>query len=164
MSTKRSRGEHRRSVAANNGSWAWNFTNAFFSDFVSLDYYESEFSSNGCLSTFASASLDALNPASPSQEGLGGVGTMAVSATMRYNAAQAYVASRTNVLGGQGLIFPQNSIPYNNTLEGGAVTNLAEAGLGYLDGALFQGVVTKLKLHSTEAVIKLRWPKLSKER
>jgi hypothetical protein len=68
---------------------------------------------------------------------------MAVSAAMRYNAAQAYAASRTNVLGGQGLIFPQKSIPYNNILEGSAVTNLAEGGLGYVDGALFQGLLSE---------------------
>ena len=66
---------------------------------------------------------------------------MAVSAAMRYNAAQAYAASRTNVLGGRGLIFPQNSIPYNKILTGSAVTSLVEGGLGYLDGALFQGLM-----------------------
>jgi hypothetical protein len=64
---------------------------------------------------------------------------MVVSAAMRYNAAQAYAASRTNVLGGRGLIFPQKSIPYKNILKGSAVTNLAEGGLGYVDGALAQG-------------------------
>jgi hypothetical protein len=68
---------------------------------------------------------------------------MAVSAAMRYNAAQAYAASQTNVLGGQGLIFPQKSIPYNNILEGSAVANLAEGGLGYVDGALFQELVSE---------------------
>jgi len=64
---------------------------------------------------------------------------MAISAAMRYNAAQAYAASRTNVLGGQGLIFPQKSIPYNNILAGSTVATLAEGLLGYLDGALAQG-------------------------
>ena len=124
-------------------SWWGTFAKNFFGNFVSLDFYKSEFSSNGCLNTFVSASVDALNPASPSLAGPGGAGTMAASAAMRYNAAQAYAASRTNVLGGQGLIFPQKSIPYNNIMEGSAVTNLAEGGLGYVDGALFQGVVTE---------------------
>lgn len=124
-------------------SWWGTFAKNFFGNFVSLDFYKSEFSNNGCLSTFVSASADALNPASPSLAGAGGAGTMAVSTAMRYNAAQAYAASRTNVLRGQGLIFPQKSIPYNDILEGSTVTNLAEGGLGYVDGAVFQGLVTE---------------------
>lgn len=68
---------------------------------------------------------------------------MAVSAVNRYNAAQAYAASRTNVLGGDGLIFPQKSIPYNNIMKGSAVTNLAEGGLGYADGAMLQGLIVE---------------------
>ena len=123
--------------------WGWNFSKAFFGNFFSLNFYKSEFSNNGCLSTFASASLDALNPASPSLAGAGGAGAMTVSAATRYNAAQAYAASRTNVLGGQGLIFPQKSIPYNNILKGSAVTNLAEGVGGYVDGAMAQGLLTE---------------------
>jgi hypothetical protein len=131
------------SAYANSDSWWGAFAKNFFSNFVSPDFYRQEFSSNGCLRTFVSASVNAANPASPSLASTGGAGTMAVSAAMRYNAAQAYAASRTNVLGGQGLIFPQKSILYNNILRGSAVTNLAEGGLGYVDAALFQGLVTE---------------------
>jgi hypothetical protein len=60
-------------------------------------------------------------------------------------AAQAYAASRTNVLGGQGLIFPQKSIPYNQILDGSLSTTLTEGGLGYVDGALAQGFFIEME-------------------
>jgi len=127
-----------------NSSWAWTFTKTFFSNFVSPQFYKQELKQGGCLNTFVHATGNALIPTPlPSVSTTAGAGTMAVSAAMRYNAAQAYAASRTNVLGGQGLIFPQKSIPYNNILEGSTVTSLAEGGLGYVDGALFQGLLAE---------------------
>ena len=125
-----------------NSSWAWTFTKTFVSNFVSPSFYKQELQQGGCLNTFVHGTGNALIPSAlPSVSTTAGAGTMAASAAMRYNAAQAYAASRTNVLGGQGLIFPQKSIPYNTILEGSAVTNLAEGGLGYVDGALFQGLM-----------------------
>jgi hypothetical protein len=118
---------------------AWAFAKAFASNFFSAQFYKEELQPGGCLDTFVTASADAANPISPSLAGAGGAGTMAASAAIRYNAAQAYAASRPNVLGGRGLIFPQKSIPYNNILEGGAALNLLEGLGGYIDGALLQG-------------------------
>jgi hypothetical protein len=125
------------------GSWWGTFAKSLITNFVSPRFYESELSSGGCLNTFVSASIDAANPASPGLASFGGAGTMASSTIMRYDAALAYAAQRTNYLGGQGLIYPLKSIPYNNILRGSAVTNLAEGGLGYVDGALAQGLVAE---------------------
>lgn len=73
-------------------------------------------------------------------------GTMTVvGPAVRWTAAQAYSASRINVLGGRGLIFPQNSIPYNQILNGSLRTTLAEGGWGYADGALAQGFFLEME-------------------
>ncbi len=70
---------------------------------------------------------------------------------MRANAARAYAASRTNVLGGKGLIFPQKSIPYNEIWNGSAAMTAAEGGLGYLDGAMAQGFLDEVYAARTGA-------------
>jgi hypothetical protein len=107
-------------------------------NFFSKSFYKEELAPGGCLKTFVNSTEDALNPLSPSMASDAGAATMAASTVMRYNAAQAYAAARTNVLGGKGLIFPQKSMPYNNIMEGSTAANLDEGGLGYLDGQLVQ--------------------------
>jgi RHS repeat-associated protein len=125
-----------------NSSWAWTITKNFVSNFFSPSFYKQELQQGGCLNTFVHATGNALVPSLlPSVSTTAAAATVVVSDTLRYNAAQAYAASRTNVLGGQGLIFPQKSIPYNNILKGSTVRNLAEGGWGYVDGALFQGLM-----------------------
>ncbi len=68
---------------------------------------------------------------------------MDAAAAMRYNAALKYAASRPNYLGGQGLLNVNKSIPYNKILKGSALKNLGEGGLGYLDGAMAQGLLAE---------------------
>jgi RHS repeat-associated protein len=131
-------------VNGGNSSWLGTFATTFGSNFFSPQFYKQELKQGGCLNAFAHATGDALVPSAlPSLSTTTGAGTMAVSAAMRYNAAQGYAASRTNVLGGQGLIFPQKSIPYNSILKGSTGASLAEGGLAYLDGALFQGLLAE---------------------
>ena len=113
-----------------------------------------EFKAGGCVNFFGKAALSAANPisSSPSIATDTGVGVVTVvGPAARWNAAVAYAASRTNVLGGQGLIFPQNSIPYNQILNGNLATSLTEGGLAYLDGALAQGLFAELEALFTGA-------------
>ena len=107
-----------------------------------------EFKSGGCVNFFAKASLNAANPFSSAPNIATDVaaGTMTVvGPAARWTAAQAYAASRINVLGGRGLIFPQNSIPYNQILNGSLRTTLAEGAWGYADGALAQGFFLEME-------------------
>lgn len=131
-------------VTAPSIDWTWwgTFTSNFFGNFVSGSFYRQELAPGGCLNTFARSTGSALNPFSPSVSSDAAAGAMVVGNAMRFNAARAYAASRVNVLGGPGLIFPQKSIPYN-AIRGGAATTLLEGGLGYFDGAMSQGLLTE---------------------
>ncbi|HEV2381591.1 MAG TPA: RHS repeat-associated core domain-containing protein [Terriglobia bacterium] len=126
------------------------FTKTFATNFVSLHFYKQEISSGGCLNVAGRATVSALNPFSstPSMSSDAAAGAMTAGAINRWNAAQGYAASRTNVLDGEGLIFPQKSIPYNKILDGSRAATLTEGLLGYLDGALFQGVMTEAEASS----------------
>jgi hypothetical protein len=106
-----------------------------------------EFESGGCVNLFGKASLSAANPFSSSPT-IGtdvAAGTMTVvSPAVRWNAALAYAASRPNYLGGQGLLYPYKSIPFNEILKGNLATTLAEGGVSYVDAAMFQGLVEEM--------------------
>jgi RHS repeat-associated protein len=134
---------------ASSVDWGWwgAFGSSFATNFVSRSFYKQEFQKGGCLNTFVHATAEAANPLSSSPSVSSDVAGGAVAAVpdFRYNAALAYAASRTNVLGGQGLIAPWKSIPYNNILNGTATSTLAVGGLGYLDGALAQGFLVEVE-------------------
>jgi RHS repeat-associated protein len=124
-----------------NDPWLRTFGKTLVHNFFSMSFYAEEYGDGGCLNTFLNGTVAALNPVGASFANDFGIATLAVSPIYRYNAAQAYAAAQTNVLGGEGLIFTQKSIPYNRILKGNAVQTLGEFGWGYLDGALLQGVI-----------------------
>lgn len=113
--------------------------------------FVNEFKPGGCVNAWAKETGNALNPLSPSAASEVATGVMAMSPTVRLNAAVAYAASRTNVLGGQGLIFQQNSIPYNRLLNGSLVRAAGEGLVSYIDGALSQGFLTEMVAMGTGA-------------
>jgi hypothetical protein len=67
---------------------------------------------------------------------------------MRFNAARQYAASRVNVTGTQGLIYPSESKVYN-AIRGNAATTALEGGLAYFDSAMASGLLTEYEAAKT---------------
>jgi hypothetical protein len=70
--------------------------------------FKNEFKDGGCVAVFLDATVDALNPFTPSLTTLAEPVAF-TAATFKYNAAVRYAASRPNFLGGTGLIYPMKS-------------------------------------------------------
>jgi len=70
---------------------------------LALHDLRNEFKKGGCVNVFVNETLDALNPISPRLSSLAdpAVAYMSIS---KYNAALSYAASRSNFLGGTGLL------------------------------------------------------------
>jgi hypothetical protein len=131
-------------VAANNGPSWWG---AFAKNLFSWKNFTAEFKQGGCVNVFGSASLDALNPFSPSFSSAG-EGTAAVLAASKYNAAVQYAASAPNYLGGTGLIYPMKSSVVRGMIADANAT-AASGGLMSLDLALAQGFGTEMHSMAT---------------
>jgi RHS repeat-associated protein len=128
-------------------SWWLTAADTFVSNFVSPSFYKEEIKKGGCINTAYHAAVDAVNPLSstPSFATDSSQAAIAANEMMKYNAAQEYAAAQTNVIGGQGLIFPQNSIPYNSIYEGSLAGTLTAGFAGFVDYGLFQGVSTEFQ-------------------
>jgi hypothetical protein len=127
-----------RDLTAKNGGTDWNWWKTFFKEAINPI---PEFKKGGCGKVFLSATMDALNPFSPSLSSASDA-TAAFLAAKKYNSAVRYAASRSNYLGGKGLIYPMKSSTVRSML---AEANAA-AGAGALislDLALVQGIAVE---------------------
>jgi len=80
---------------------------------------------------------------------------MAASAAMRYNTALEYAASRTNYLGGQGLLYLKKSKPFMNILKGSAVHKTSPKVLGGTwMGPCSKELYPKRRQHAVELAIR----------
>lgn len=122
------------------GSTTWLQTKVFFQA-LGRNFID-EFKPGGCVNAFGKATVNALNPFSPSLSSAG-EGTAAVLAASKYNAAVQYAASATNYLGGTGLIYPMKSSVVRSMLADANAT-AASGGLITLDLALAQGFGTEM--------------------
>jgi hypothetical protein len=126
--------------AANNANQNWG--DAFTKNLFSVKNFIDEFKQGGCVNVFGSATVDALNPLSPSLSSASEA-TTAVLAASKYNAAIQYAASAPNYLGGTGLIYPMKSSVVRSMVADANAT-AASGGLMTVDLALAQGFATEM--------------------
>ena len=88
-------------------SWWGTFAKSLIKN-VPKTTWNSLTSSNGCLNQFFSNTVSNLNPFTPSASSLAEPTANFVSA-LKFNSALAYAATRPNVLGGTGLLYPFKS-------------------------------------------------------
>jgi len=88
-------------------SWWGTFAKSFVTNFSNTTW-NSLTSRNGCINQFFSNTVENLNPFTPSASSLAEPAANFASA-LKFNSALAYAASRTNYLGGTGLLYPLKS-------------------------------------------------------
>ena len=102
-------------AASNGSSWSGTFLTSFVKNLPSTTW-NSLTSSKGCLNQFVSNTLTNLNPFAPSASSAAEPAANVVSA-LKFNSALAYAASRTNYLGGTGLLYPLKSSVFRGMLS-----------------------------------------------
>jgi len=132
-------------TAGQDGSVSW--WGAFASNLFSWKNFTDEFKQGGCVNVFGGATLDALNPFSPSLSSAGEA-TAAVLAASKYNAAVQYAASAPNYLGGTGLLYPMKSSVVRGMISDANATAAAGPLLA-ADLALAQGFGTEMHSMAT---------------
>ena len=126
--------------SASNFSWWGTFARSFVSNFGKTTW-NSLTSGNGCLNQFFSNTLSNLSPLPPSASSLAEATANFVSA-LKFNSALAYAATRPNVLGGTGLLYPFKSSVFRS-LIGSAQGVLEATPVAQLDLALGQALYTE---------------------
>ena len=98
-------------------SWWGTFAKSFVTNFPKTTL-SSLTSSNGCVNQFFSNTLSNLNPFTPSASSLAEPAANIISA-LKFNSALAYAASRPNLLGGTGLLYPFKSGVFRSLVNSG---------------------------------------------
>ena len=104
--------------------------------------FKNEFKNGGCVAVFIDASVDALNPITPSITTVAEPAAI-TAATLKYNAALRYAASQPNFLGGTGLVYPMKSSVVRSMLAD-ADAYIASGALLNLDLAIGKGLYDEL--------------------
>jgi hypothetical protein len=103
--------------------------------------FMAEFRQGGCGLLFANTAYGALFPLTPSEASAGEPIALLWGA-QRYNAALRYAASRTNYLGGKGLVYPMKSKVFRPMLKAAKV-RFASGALLQLNIAIGKGLIVE---------------------